>query len=406
MALSILLTVAIVGGCGSLIGTQGLDHSCSYPADWNLSESSRTLIDNIAAANGNQCFRNGSILSEVLHAEDAAALRRMIYSARPPAISSHELFPVAAGNTHIYVPPGTREIKVSIGEAFCSPNARKWFKLDSSQSPRGLTVYGFEPNPYSCAMLTIGVPSVRPALWSKVSSKITARQMRWLEDNFLRSEVVNTNYFLTCAGISDETPSMRTFHITSVGTGTSSLSQPDPKRFGRIRPVTVNVTTLSSFLDKMPWSNTLPEELPPGSPGVTWGKEGSNNSQGAEILVHYISQLKTDMQGHDLKGLMSAGPYLSQRVVFITPEMYVAGYRLPAESGPVKLRVFLKRNGFNPTSEHTRHCKDAVFLNERLKHLASAANLQHRHPNPSKPKQNTLTHAGVGEGANVACTGT
>lgn len=372
--------------------------NCSNPAEWNLSESSRTLVDSIAAANGIQCFRDGRVLSEVLHAQDAAALQRMVLSARPPVLSRHELFPVAARSTQIYVPTGTRELKISIGEAFCSPNAQKWFNLDPSRSPRGLTVYGFEPNPYSCAMLTIGVPSVRPALWSKVNRKITAEKMRWLDEHFLRSEVVNSNYFLTCAGISDENPGMQTFHITSVGTGTSSLSQPDATIFGKTAAVRVNVTTLSSFFVKLPWSHALPEVLPAGSPGVT---SRSGNGHGSGIRVHYVSQLKTDMQGHDLKGLMSAGQYLSQRVVFITPEMNVVGYRLPHESGGRKLDAFLKSHGFNRTSEHTRHCSHSVYLNERLKHLASAANLLH----PDMSKGLLPTDAGVGAGANVACTG-
>ena len=338
---------------------------CTHDAasGWQLSESSRAILDGLADAK-QTCFRNGRQLSEAIISFDPAALVSMVRQARPAALSRHALFPLAADTSatspeRIFVPFGTRDVKVSVGESFQAPNARKWFDMYAE----GVAVYAFEPMPASCTMVSLGLPTVMtPNRYRKVNNRtVTLR----LDHMYLRSRFVNTRYFLTCAGISDEAPSERTFYTTPTrDVGTSSLSLPTDAKMGAVRGVTVNITTLANFFERVPWAARAASALPAGSPGVD-----------SHLSVNYVSQLKTDMQGHDLKGLRSAGRFLRERVVYVTPEMSAPGYQLPADSGPSKLSDFLYEQGFDRVYRHSRYCKDAVFVNRRLRHLASAANV-------------------------------
>lgn len=364
---------------------------CALPSNWpQLRGSSVRLLKGLAAHNGTDCFRSSEQLHDALHAADKLVLVKLVQAARPQWISRHALFPAQPGTTRAYLPPGTIEVKISVGESFHAPNANKWFSLLPNAS--GVTVYAFEPNPVSCAILTLGLGAHGVTNWRGGSSA-----QGWLRENSLPSTHINTNYLLTCAAVSDETPAVQTFHSTPAG-DTSSLNEPiNLKRLGPSSRLRLNVTTLEAFFETLPWSETMPETLPAGSPGVVDG------------VVNYVSQVKTDTQGHDLKAFRGLGRFFRERVVYATPEMGNKpsdGYRLPEESGDAKFNAFLKGHGFVPF--RSRYCVDPTFVNTRLRHLGSKANVPFIHGGPPRdtPKDSALFGPPELRGANVACTGT
>jgi hypothetical protein len=82
------------------------------------------------------------------------------------------------------------------------------------------------------------------------------------------------------------------FYVSTNDAGTSSLFPNDETQLGKIKEVVdVPVYSLKMFFDGFPWDR-----------------------------FEYIDYVKIDAQGSDLNILKSAGPYLRDRVVYVTAE--------------------------------------------------------------------------------------
>ena len=146
----------------------------------------------------------------------------------------------------------------------------------------------------------------------------------------------------------------RKFFATAGDPGTSSLHQ--PVKFSTRKIVDVPEWTLAEFFRMLPWSDVEPSSSSESAAGVYEGH------------ILYIDMLKVDTQGHDLEVIRGAGDWLSERVVWIQPEMKVTGYT--EQHDPQELSEFITSLGFTRVKRGARaDCKDDLFLNSRLKHL-------------------------------------
>jgi hypothetical protein len=248
-------------------------------------------------------------------------------------------------DSKIILPPRTTRVKISVGESDSAPNPALWLK--NTADPYALTVFGFEPNPDSC-------------------SKIRSSQECFVGGCMkVPMEMIDVQYFLTCVavGSSQQDPmSLRTqtFYSTDGDPGTSSLNQ--PTRHVVKREVQVPEITLERFFALLPWSE---DPLAYEMLGVSQGN------------IRYVDMLKIDAQGHDLKILKGAGRWLSERVVWVQPEMVVEGYS--SQHSPEELSSYMSSIGFeHVASRGTRaelQCNDDLFLNSRLKHLGHIAHV-------------------------------
>lgn len=198
----------------------------------------------------------------------------------------------------IIIPPTKTRIKLDVGNSVNAPNSAIWLRKDPDTM-----VFGFEPNPFSCAMLYSGKAA------SFYSFANTLDQKHVLKD-----------FFQMKVAVGDVNERSQQFFVTEGDPGTSSLNE--PTAFKLQRSVFVPVIRLDYFLDKLPWDQ-----------------------------FDYIDLLKTDTQGYDLKAIKGAGRYLRERIVCVSPEFSVNGYKGAHRSD--ELQEYLKSNGFEPLSGDT-----------------------------------------------------
>lgn len=174
----------------------------------------------------------------------------------------------------IAIPAKKRKIKVDAGNSVNAPNSALWFDKDPDT-----IVFGFEPNPYSSAVLFSGQAS-------KMYDFANVLNERHFYKDFYQMKVA----------VGDENKPSNTFYMTMGDPGTSSLNK--PISFEIAKKVHVPMIRLDYFLSKIPWER-----------------------------FDYIDMIKTDTQGHDLKALIGAGVYLKERVVCVSCEFFVEGYQ-------------------------------------------------------------------------------
>ena len=339
--------------------------SCAANASYRPFKASDTAYRfmSLALARDNKspapCFANKAdlksrLLTDIVTYSD---LQQFVRAARPPELQRGELFPLRAdGSGKVYLPPSRamnarRQVKVSVGESFGAPNSKLWF--EQLTLPGELVVYAFEPNALSCATVTLGV-------------KLHGENFRQVETPY-----INRDYFLTCAAASDEAAHEQTFYGTSVDPGTSSLNEPNAKNTiagGKVTSFQVPVVPLRDFFQRVKWTKKLPADMGPTPFAGVQGDE-----------VAYISQFKTDAQGHDMKVWLGAAAYLTERVVYVTPELDAPGYKYKEGQAPTSEHgiASLKSLGFELVQDTSmrNNCVDPVFVNTRLKFLAKVAHV-------------------------------
>ena len=260
-----------------------------------------------------------------------------------------KLFPIDNSRGEIVVPRLARRVKLSVGESYSAPNPALWFSKESDTNE--LLVFGFEPNPYSCKEILSGedVCKNSPGCWR------------------LPNNVINTSYFLTCAavGSSQDIPS-RIFYVTKDDPGTSSLKRPIHPSLNIKETVHVPEINLRQFFEFVPWSKNPPYSA----------VEGID----ADQRIVYIDMLKIDTQGNDLEVLRGSGHFLSERVVWIQPEVVVANsgadfgsVQYEGQHSSDEIIAYLTQTlGFKHVNG-TDDCPDDLFLNVKLQHLRDVA---------------------------------
>ena len=170
-------------------------------------------------------------------------------------------------------PPAVKSIKISVGESWNAPNAQLWLQREGE----ALAVLAFEPSPSKCEV-------IRNSSARMSDSKVQ-----------LNTKFIDRGYHLACVGLSDQPPTIQSFYQTTQDPGTSSFNRPVEMQVSAVHRVPV--LRLADFLERVDWDRFA-----------------------------YVDQLKTDCQGHDLKVLKGAGRWLSDRVVWVTPEVFCDGY--------------------------------------------------------------------------------
>ena len=172
------------------------------------------------------------------------------------------------------IPPTCTHVKLDIGLSYSAPQAQTWL----SHEDAGLMVFGFEPNPESVACIT-----------NKDNKKQHPSHGACLEHKYIEG---GRFVIQQCALSSVGEPTTMKFYVSSNDAGTSSLFPNDETQLGKIKEVVdVPVYSLKMFFDGFPWDR-----------------------------FEYIDYVKIDAQGSDLNILKSAGPYLRDRVVYVTAE--------------------------------------------------------------------------------------
>ena len=248
--------------------------------------------------------------------------------------ATRALLPVHLRRGKIALPRHTRRVKISIGESYSAPNSALWFS--STSDPDQLTVFAFEPNPTSCRNILKGCACSTGGLCVPL-------------------DLVGKRYFLSCVAMGSSPLHLQTFYATAGDPGTSSLHK--PVKFDVQNEIQVPVWNLHDFFTLLPWSASVPKSE---SLGVQGGS------------VQYIDMLKIDAQGHDLEIIKGARHWLSERVVWIQPELVVTGYA--NQHGEHELRDFITSLGFTYLPRGLNHdCPDDLFLNMRFRHMRHVA---------------------------------
>jgi hypothetical protein len=81
--------------------------------------------------------------------------------------------------------------------------------------------------------------------------------------------------------------------------------------------------------------------------------------------IPWIEYLKVDVQGGDLDVLRSAGPWLAERVVYVTAEPESAAYAGCEGNTAEAITAYMTSQGFERIV-HPNTC-DPTFVNRRLK---------------------------------------
>lgn len=229
--------------------------------------------------------RDGSLLKSSAELSDGSPLMALPIGDSPPAQPSpatqqdpFQMFPQLASlpltSAGVFAfPPAVKSIKISVGESWNAPNAQLWLQREGE----ALAVLAFEPSPSNCEM-------IRNSSARMSDSKVQ-----------LNTKFIDRGYHLACVGLSDQPPTIQSFYQTTQDPGTSSFNRPVEMQVSAVHRVPV--LRLADFLERVDWDRFA-----------------------------YVDQLKTDCQGHDLKVLKGAGRWLSDRVVWVTPEVFCDGY--------------------------------------------------------------------------------
>jgi len=296
----------------------------------NLLDRDGAHIGDLQAIEDEDIFE-GSVLS---HQTVQPAMYRSVLSGLPWAQSS------------LALPESSSKLRISVGESWNAPHAQLWLEADPH-----VTVLGFEPNPTTCEML------------SNMQSRVNFFADKVVKGYFINGNFpsvqqggpqqldvkhVGVRYFLGCVAMSN-TRGFKSLYSTVPDPGTSSLHT--PVRFSVSATHSVPVLQLQDVLQFVDWDK-----------------------------YQYIEQLKTDCQGHDLQVLVGAGRWLTERVVWVTPEIFCDGYKTEysedgkagIEAGADTLVRFLEDKGFvrvaTKSTPELRGVHDA-FLNSRFSHL-------------------------------------
>lgn len=205
----------------------------------------------------------------------------------------------------LVIPLHIRNIKLDIGMSHSAPNSLMWLKnLDDR------IVFGFEPNRENVRKL-IQSESLKPYL--------------------------NERFFIYSLAIDSGEPKIKSFYMTKEDSGTSSLYA--PTRLAVKEVTKVPTLPLSDFLELIPWHR-----------------------------FPFIEHIKIDTQGNDLKVIKSAGPFLSERVVFVTAEFSTRGHYEHSHTES-ELDSYMKTRGFH-ILEGSKKGEDKTYLNTKFSEIA------------------------------------
>lgn len=224
---------------------------------------------------------------------------------------------------NISIRAGCSHVKIDVGLGMHNVQSINWLKHE-----KDLFVFMFDPNPDSVA-------SCVERMWVEVGATIVAN------GNDLC--ILPVALAATAGG-----PEERPFYSMALDGGTSSLFRPVDPTLGPVKEVRKVLTVpLQQFFEAFPW-----DRFP---------------------VVDY---LKVDVQGADLDVLKSAGPWLAERVVYVTAEPESAAYAGCGGNTREAIEAYMQSQGFEAI-DHP-NTSDPTFVNRRFKGEAAGIYIYQR----------------------------
>jgi FkbM family methyltransferase len=203
-------------------------------------------------------------------------------------------------------------VKIDVGLGLHNVQSIHWLKHE-----KDLFVFMFDPNPDS------------------VASCVERMRKGGAADTLLANG--NDLCILPLALADVGGPEERPFYSMALDGGTSSLFRPVDPTLGPIKEVrTVLAVPLRQFFEAFPW-----DRFP---------------------VVDY---LKVDVQGADLEVLKSAGPWLAERVIYVTAEPESTAYAGCGGNTREAMENYMQSQGFEAI-DHP-NTSDPTFVNRRFK---------------------------------------
>ena len=215
-------------------------------------------------------------------------------------------------------------MKIDVGLGMHNVQSINWLKHE-----KDLFVFMFDPNPDSVASCV-----------ERMRSGGTAAAMA-VNGNDLC--ILPLALAATAGG-----PEERPFYSMALDGGTSSLFRPVDPTLGPVKEVRKVITvSLRQFFEAFPW-NRFP-------------------------VVDY---LKVDVQGADLDVLQSAGPWLAERVVYVTAEPESVAYAGCGGNTREAMEAYMQSQGFEAI-DHP-NTSDPTFVNRRFNGEAAGVYIYQR----------------------------
>lgn len=210
----------------------------------------------------------------------------------------------------IPIPDTIRRVKIDVGLGMHNVQSIQWLKHD-----RDLFVFMFEPNPV-CIESCVGRMCEEGPTFSANGNEVCILP-------FAVADV---------SGVVD-----MPFYAMWVDGGTSSLFLPTDPTLGLIAGLhVVQACPLRLLFEAFPWDR-----------------------------IPWIDYLKVDVQGGDLAVLRSAGPWLAERVVYVTAEPESTAYAGCEGNTEEAITAYMTAQGFERIV-HSNTC-DPTFVNLRFK---------------------------------------
>lgn len=217
------------------------------------------------------------------------------------------------------IPETIRSIKLDVGLSYGAPHSHDWLEHGAD-----CYVFGFEPNPDCLFELNRGSIVQREGHGVPLSN-----------ENAKRFQCVP----VALSNVAE--PTLMNMYCMAQDCGTSSLFVPIDPSLGNVKAIVqVPVFSLKHFFDLFPWHR-----------------------------FPIIEYLKIDAQGSDLSILKSAGPYLKERVVYVTAEPESRQYQDVQDNTESEIVAYMESQQFRRVSHP--NTIDPTFLNIAFEHLAS-----------------------------------
>jgi FkbM family methyltransferase len=221
----------------------------------------------------------------------------------------------------ISIPDSCRHVKIDVGMGMHNVQSIHWLKHEQD-----LFVFMFDPN----------MESVTSCIGHMSRMQDTIRANR---NEICVIPVALADVSSACA---------RPFYSMAQDGGTSSLFRPQDPSLGPVKALReVWTIPLSSLFEAFPWDR-----------------------------IPYIDYVKVDVQGADLEVLRSAGPWLAERVVYVTAEPEATAYEGCQGNTREAIEAYMVSQGFQ-SIDHP-HTSDPTFVNRRYAEIAPQISIYQR----------------------------